>query len=85
MGNYVNTGNAGFAAVLASGIGDADVVFIPKKHSKWNKTEDGAINQIRRNQYPQALKDYGGEMILVGINYDVKSKKHTCRIEKLER
>ena len=63
MGNYLNTGNAGFAAVLASGIGDADVVFIPKKHS----------NGIRRRN------DSGW------FYYDVKSKKHTCRIKKLER
>lgn len=79
---------------LASGIGYADVVYIPKKGSsmpillielKWNKTEDGAISQIKKNRYPQALKDYGGDILLVGISYDVKNKKHSCRIEKLEK
>lgn len=78
---------------LASGIGYADVVYIPKKGSsmpillielKWNKTEDGAIRQIRKNQYPQVFRDYGGDVLLVGISYDVKSKKHTCKIEKWE-
>lgn len=49
---------------------------------KWNKTEDGAIHQIKNNHYPQVLKAYGGEILLVGINYDVKTQKHTCRIEK---
>lgn len=49
---------------------------------KWNKTEQGAIGQIKKKDYPQALKDYGGEMLLVGINYDAKSKKHTCVIEE---
>ena len=44
---------------------------------KWNKTEDGAINQIKKNQYSQVFKDYGGDIILVGINYDVKDKKHS--------
>lgn len=77
---------------LASGIGYADVIYIPKRGSsmpvilielKWNKTEDGAINQIKKNQYPQVFKDYGGDILLVGINYDVKDKKHSCRIEKL--
>lgn len=75
---------------LPSGHGYADVVFFPKRNSsmplilielKWNKTDQGAIGQIRNIDYPQALKDYGGKMLLVGINYDPKSKKHTCRIE----
>ena len=77
---------------LPSGHGYADVVFFPRKASakplllielKWNKTDKGAIAQIKNNDYPQALRDYGGDMLLVGINYDVKSKKHTCRIEAL--
>lgn len=76
---------------LPSGHGYADVVFFPKKNSsmplllvelKWNKTEQGAIEQIKKRDYPQALKDYGGEILLVGINYDDKSKKHTCKLEK---
>lgn len=77
---------------LPSGHGYADLVFLPKKSSdmplilielKWNKTDLGAIAQIKKNDYPQVLKDYGGDMLLVGINYDVKSKKHTCKIEKI--
>ena len=78
---------------LPSGHGYADVVFFPRKASskplllielKWNRTEKGAIRQIKGNDYPQALKGYGGEMLLVGINYDAKSKKHTCRIEAFQ-
>lgn len=77
---------------LLSGHGYADVVFFPRKTSskplllvelKWNKADAGAISQIRNNDYPQALKGYGGDMLLAGINYDAKSKKHTCRIEAL--
>lgn len=76
---------------LPSGHGYADVVFLPKKTSslpllvielKWNKTDQGAIRQIKRKDYPQALKGYGGDILLIGINYDTASKKHTCRIEK---
>lgn len=76
---------------LASGIGYADVVYIPKKGAslpvllielKWNKTEDGAIHQIKKNNYPQVFRDYGGDVLLVGISYDTKNKKHACRIEK---
>ena len=79
---------------LTSGRGYADVVFLPKKKStmpillielKWNKTEDGAINQIKNRHYPQVLEEYGGEMLMVGVNYDVKTQKHTCKIEKWER
>ena len=78
---------------LPSGHGYADVVFFPKKSSdmpmllielKWNKSNEGAINQIKKNVYPQAIKDYGGKILLVGINYDAKTKKHTCIIEEYQ-
>lgn len=78
---------------LASGRGYADVVFLPKRSSlmpillielKWNKTDNSAIEQIKRKHYPQILQEYGGEILLVGVNYDVKSGKHTCKIEKQE-
>ena len=77
---------------LPSGHGYADVVFLPRKASslpillielKWDKTEQGAIEQIKRKDYPQILKGFGGPILLVGINYDAKSKKHTCKIEKM--
>jgi len=76
---------------LPSGHGYADIVFRPKRGSsmpviliklKWNKNADAAIQQIKDRDYPHALKDYGGDILLVGINYDEKTKKHTCRIEK---
>lgn len=77
---------------LPSGHSYADVVFLPRKASslpillielKWDKTEQGAIEQIKRKDYPQILKGFGGPILLVGINYDAKSKKHTCKIEKM--
>lgn len=77
---------------MPSGRGIADVVFIPKQKSplpamivelKWNKTEEAAIGQIKKKNYPSALKDYSGEIVLVGINYDEKSKTHTCKIERV--
>lgn len=79
---------------LPSGHGYADVVFFPRKTSsmplllvelKWNRTDKGAIGQIKNNDYPQALKDYGSDILLVGINYDAKSKKHTCKIEEYRK
>ncbi len=81
---------------LPAGVGYADVVYLPKKDSvlpalvielKWNKSVEGVIRQIRDKHYPDAIKDYGGELLLVGINYDKDApagmRKHTCVIEKL--
>jgi hypothetical protein len=79
---------------LPSGRGYADVVYIPKKGSsmpimvvelKWNKPVESAIDQIKNRNYPQALGDYGSDILLVGVSYDDKTKKHSCRIEKISR
>jgi hypothetical protein len=79
---------------LPSGIGYADVVYLPKKNSnkpimvvelKWNKTAEGAITQIKNRNYPQVLEGFGSEILLVGVNYNEKSKEHTCVIEKYRR
>ena len=76
---------------LASGEGYADVVYLPKRDSdwpalvielKWDKSAEGAIGQIMEKKYPEVLKDYGGEILLVGVNYDKDEKKHTCRIKR---
>jgi hypothetical protein len=75
---------------LPTGIGYADVVYIPKRGSalpamivelKMNKSADSAIDQIKNRNYPQVLEDSGNDILLVGVNYDEKTKKHTCRIE----
>ena len=52
---------------------------------KWNQTAEGAIAQIKDRNYPNVLKDYGGELLLVGINYDEKKKTHSCVIERMEK
>jgi RecB family endonuclease NucS len=79
---------------LPTGIGYADVVYIPKKGSalpamivelKMNKSADSAIDQIKNRNYPQALEGYGSDILLVGVSYDAKTKEHTCRIEKMKR
>lgn len=76
---------------LPSGKGIADVVYLPRRKSlipamivelKWGKSSEGAIAQIKEKNYPAVLQDYGGEIVLVGINYDPKTKVHTCEIEK---
>lgn len=79
---------------LPSGHGYADIVFRPKRGSsmpailielKWNKSANAALQQIKEKDYPHALKNYGGDILLVGINYDERTKKHTCRIEKYRK
>ena len=52
---------------------------------KWNKEADVAIEQIKMNNYPQILKKISGEIVLVGINYDEKTKKHECKIERVSK
>jgi hypothetical protein len=75
---------------LPSGHGIADVVFVPKRTSslpamvvelKWDKSAAGAIQQIKTNGYQRILENYCGDVILVGINYDKKTKDHECEIE----
>lgn len=76
---------------LPSGIGYADVVYLPKKNSsmpvmvielKWDKSVESALEQIKERNYPQALEKHGSDILLVGISYDEKTKKHECIIEK---
>ena len=46
---------------------------------------DTAINQIKQKNYPSKLADYTGDILLVGINYDKETKKHTCSIEEYKK
>ena len=51
---------------------------------KWNKSAKGAVMQIKDRNYIEFARrfDYEGEILLIGINYDAKTKKHTCKIER---
>ena len=78
---------------LPGGKGYADILFFPKKNSrkpallielKWNHSAGGAIEQIKEKGCCDAISGYGGDVLLVGINYDEKEKVHTCQIEKFE-
>ena len=79
---------------LPAGKGYADIVFLPRRKSdkpamvvelKYDKSAEGAINQIKEKQYAKALEAYEGKVLLVGINYDKKSKQHECVIEEWEK
>jgi ribosomal protein S8 len=78
---------------LPSGLGYADIVYLPKKHSdkpamivelKYNKNAKAAIEQIKEKKYPKSLQDYKGNLLLVGVNYDKDTKEHSCVIEDCE-
>lgn len=74
------------------GKGFADIVYLPLPRYpnmpaivvelKWNKSAEAAIGQIKERQYPASLKEYAGEILLVGIDYDKKAKEHRCVMEK---
>jgi hypothetical protein len=78
---------------LPTGLGFADIVYLPRKHSdkpamlvelKYNKNAKAAIGQIKERKYLKSLEDYKGNLLLVGINYDKETKEHTCVIEDWE-
>ena len=81
---------------LPLGKGFADFVFLPKQEYanmypallvelKWDHTAETAIGQIKERKYPSTLEVYSGQILLVGINYDRKSKEHQCIIEKYQK
>ena len=76
---------------LPTGRGYADIVYLPKPDRdvpalvvelKWNRSAAGAIQQIKDRQYVEAIRDYGGEVLLVGISYDKETRQYECSIEK---
>ena len=77
---------------LPTGKGFADLAFIPRKGKdlsaivielKWDKSAKSAIEQIHTKEYPEKLKEFTHNMILVGINYNKETKEHICKIEKI--
>ena len=77
-----------------TGKGFADIVFLPRQHTdlpaiivelKWNRSAEGAIQQTKEREYVTSLRDYCGNILLVGINYDKSSKAHTCIIERVKK
>ncbi|MEE0027005.1 MAG: PD-(D/E)XK nuclease domain-containing protein, partial [Atopobiaceae bacterium] len=77
---------------LPSGRGIADVVFLPRRGNpspalvvelKWNRSSEAALAQVRDRDYPAVLRDWGGPILLIGVTYDPKTKRHVCRIEEM--
>jgi hypothetical protein len=77
---------------MPAGKGYADIIFRPRKYSdcpamvvelKMNQSAESALAQIKERRYVEALSDYDGKVLLVGVNYDRETKEHTCEIEEL--
>ena len=78
---------------MPAGKGFADIVFEPNRNCnlpalivelKWGHSAEEAVEQIKQKDYLDCLKNYSGEILLVGVNYD-KEKHHTCKIERVTR
>lgn len=79
---------------MPSGKGFADIVLLPTRNVnlpaivlelKYNEDAVTAINQIIQKNYPDVLGSYCGDVLLVGINYDRKTKVHSCSIQKYSK
>ena len=76
---------------LAGGKGFADLVFLPRRgfpqkpalvvELKWDESAYGALAQIKKKEYCRSLEEYRGAILLVGVNYNKKTKEHECMIE----
>ena len=87
---YANTRYTLFKE-LPTGKGYADLVLIPYLPNipamvielKHNKSAGSALQQIKEKNYCQALNNYKGDLLFVGVNYDEKTKEHRCKIERM--
>ena len=86
MAKYINIGNTDFASVRKDEYVDKSQLIAYVNHVLGTQRNDHsalcAIRQIKEKRYLDALHGYIGDIVLVGINYDKRTKKHTCVIEK---
>ena len=83
-----------------SGIGYVDFIFYPANKDadgiilelKVDHTPDEAIQQIKDKKYALRFKGklgeepkYTGRILAVGISYDRQQKKHSCKVEVLDK
>ena len=80
---------------LQSGKGSADLIYVPKRNMhlpilliefKYGQSAEEAMNQIKEKEYFRRYidGDYPNDVLLIGINYNPKTKEHQCLIEKLD-
>lgn len=79
---------------LHSGKGSADLIYVPKRNQtlpilliefKYAQSAENAIKQIKEKDYFSRYLngEYPNDILLIGINYDPKTKEHECLIEML--
>lgn len=87
---YTAKNNYSIVREYPSGKGFADIVLVPRHDTdspaivielKWNVSADTAITQIKQQRYAGSLLHHTRNVILVGITYNKKTKKHVCLIE----
>ena len=88
---YYAHGDYIFHREYQTGTGFADLVLMPRKNTstpaiivelKYNDTTGTALEQIHRQHYPQKVSEYTGDILLVAISFDKKTKEHQCQIER---
>ena len=76
-----------------AGKGFADMIFLPLPNStrpaiivelKSKKSAQGAIDQIKNKNYPQALQGLSKRILLVGIGWSKRKARHDVKIEVVE-
>ena len=75
-----------------AGKGFADIVFIPHENNvplivvelKRDTKIEKALEQIKDREYPESLRQYRGNTILLGLSYSTDTKEHFCKIERLD-
>ena len=76
-----------------TGKGFADIVYLPMSANAKDKTaliielkKDAsakiALEQIKERDYVSRVKEYTDNILLIGINYDSKTKQHSCEIKE---
>ncbi len=76
-----------------TGKGFADIVYLPMSANEKDKPaiiielkKDAsakiALEQIKERDYVSRVKEYTDNILLIGINYDSKTKQHSCEIKK---
>jgi hypothetical protein len=91
---YYAHGDYIFHREYQTGRGFADLVMIPRKNVttpaiivelKYNDTTGTALDQIHDRHYPDKVAEYSGDMLLVAVTYDRKTKEHRCEIEAMKK
>ncbi len=76
-----------------TGKGFADIVYLPMSANAKDKpaliielkkdaSAKVALEQIKERDYVSRVKEYTDNILLIGINYDSKTKQHSCEIKK---